>query len=86
MPTQISSELYHVALTRVNELLPQVNDSTPADDPKMVELRHFSDIIEEYETRNHPIEGMTASDQSVTRDSFEKSAKFDEARKDGDVK
>lgn len=86
MALKISLELYQLALKKVDELLPQVNNSTPADDPKMVELRHFSDIIEEYETRNHPIEGMTASDQSVTRDSFEKSAKFDEARKDGDVK
>ena len=74
-----------MALTRVNELLPQVNDSTPANDPKMVELRHFSDIVEEYETRNHPIEGMTASDHSVTRDSFEKFAKFAEAWDDGDA-
>ena len=86
MTSQISLELYHLALKKVDELLPQVNGSTPADDPKMVELRHFSDIIEEYETRNHPIEGMTASDQSVTRDSFEKFAKFAEAWKDGDVK
>lgn len=86
MTSQISLELYHLALKKVDELLPQVNSSTPADDPKMVELRHFSDIIEEYETRNHPIEGMTANDQSVTRDSFAKSAKFAEAWKDGDVK
>lgn len=62
-----------------------MNDSTPANDPKMVELRHFSDIIEEYETRNHPIEGMTANDHSVTRDSFEKFDKFAEAWDGGDA-
>lgn len=55
MQTQISSELYQVALMRVEELLPQVNELTPADGPKMVELCRFSDIVEEYESRNRPL-------------------------------
>lgn len=55
MDTKISSELYQIALRKVDELLPQVTDLTPENDPIMIELCHFSDIVEEYETKNYPI-------------------------------
>lgn len=59
MNTQISSELYGIALKKIEELLPQVSDLTPANDPKMVELCHFSDIVEEYEQKAFPISAPT---------------------------
>lgn len=83
---RLPSELYHIALMKVDELLPQVNYSTPANDPKMVELCHFSDIVEEYETRNHSVKRPTASNDDAAAMPFAKSAKFAEAWKDGDVK
>lgn len=56
MRTIISEDLYKVALKRVEELLPLVNENTPDDEPEMTELSHFSDIIEAYEKERFPIE------------------------------
>lgn len=55
MQNIITEELYNVALSKVEELLHQVNESTPDNDPKMVELCHFSDIVEQYENEKYPI-------------------------------
>lgn len=82
MRTQISSELYQIALKKVEELLPQVNELTPADDPKMVELCHFSDIVEEYETENHPVGSKTVNDNGISGNPFEKFSRFAGAWKD----
>ena len=55
METTITKALYETALIRIEELLPQVNDLTPTDDPKSVELCHYSDIVESYEKEYFPI-------------------------------
>ena len=53
---QIKSEAaYRVALKRIDELLPLVNDSTPKDDPNYLELDMVSDMVEEYEEQHYPI-------------------------------
>lgn len=52
METVITKELYELALLKVEQLLPQVDETTLSNDPKMVELCHYSDIIEQYETEH----------------------------------
>ena len=55
METVITKALYETALLRIDELLPLVGEATPLDDPKCVELCHFSDIVEGYEKEHYPI-------------------------------
>ena len=57
----ITKEQYNFALTRIEELLPIVNDNTPANDTKAVELSVMSDIVIEYEKKNFPIEKPSVS-------------------------
>jgi len=52
----ITKEQYNFALARIEELLPVVNDNTPANDKNAVELSVMSDIVIEYEKKNFPIE------------------------------
>ena len=59
MQKTITEELYNMALTRIEELLPLVNDDTPADNPLAVELCLFSDMVEEYEDEHFPIKVPT---------------------------
>ena len=54
--TKITKEQYEFALARVEELLPLVDDSTPANDKSMVELSVMSDIVIAYEKEHFPIE------------------------------
>lgn len=46
---------YEYALTRVEALLPLVNDETPADDPAAIELAIMSDYVIAYEKEHYPI-------------------------------
>ena len=57
--TKITKEQYEFALARVEELLPLVDDSTPANDKSMVELSVMSDIVIAYEKEHFPIEKPT---------------------------
>lgn len=60
---QIKNEAaYRAALKRIDELLPLVNDSTPTDDPKYLELDMISDMVEEYEDIHYPIESPSLAD------------------------
>lgn len=52
---KITEEEYEAALKRIDELLPLVNDDTPADDHNLIELLKVSDIVEEYEDEHYPI-------------------------------
>ncbi len=53
---QIKNEAaYRVALQRIDELLPLVNDTTPTDDKNYIELDIISDLVEEYEQEHYPI-------------------------------
>ena len=53
---KISKEQYEFALIRIEELLPLVNDNTPANDKNAVELSVISDIVIAYEKEHYPIE------------------------------
>ena len=54
---QIKNEAaYRVALQRIDELLPLVNDETPTSDKNYIELDMLSDMVEEYEEKHYPIQ------------------------------
>lgn len=55
MKKEINNELYNMALSRIEELLPLVSDETSTNDPNSVELCLMSDIVEEYEKLHYPI-------------------------------
>lgn len=60
---QIKNEAaYRAAMHRIDELLPLVNDNTPADDPNYLELDMISDMVEEYEDVHYPISKPTLID------------------------
>ena len=46
---------YNVAMDRIEELLPLVNDNTPLDDKNLIELDLLSGLVEEYEDEHYPI-------------------------------
>lgn len=52
---KITKEQYEFALNRVEELLPLVNDDTPANDKTAVELMLVSDVVRAYEKEHYPI-------------------------------
>ena len=52
---KITKEQYEFALNRVEELLPVVDDNTPANDRNAVELTMMSDVIIAYEKEHYPI-------------------------------
>lgn len=52
----ITGDQYKLAQKRVEDLLPLVDDSTPLDDPKAIELMIMSDIVIDYEKEHYPIE------------------------------
>ena len=53
---------YRVALQRIDELLPLVNDSTPMDDKNYIELDMISDLVEEYEAEHYPLATPSLTD------------------------
>ena len=53
--SKVKKEQYEFALARVEELLPMVDDNTPANDRNAVELTMMSDIIIDYEKEHYPI-------------------------------
>lgn len=46
---KVSKDNYEYAQSRIDALLPLVNDDTPMDDPLMKELMLVTDIVEAYE-------------------------------------
>lgn len=53
---KITEEQYRFAQSRVEALLPLVDDNTPLSDSKAVELVMMSDIVIDYEQEHFPIE------------------------------
>lgn len=53
---KITKEQYELALARVEELLPLVDDATPLTGRNAVELSLMSEIVIEYEKEHYPIE------------------------------
>lgn len=60
--SKITKEQYQFALTRIEELLPLVDDNTPANDRHAVELTMMSDVVIEYEKENYPIGKPTVAE------------------------
>lgn len=48
-------EQYEWALTRVEELLPLVDDNTPRNDPNSIELELLSNLVADYSDENFAI-------------------------------
>ena len=58
--TRIENEMqYRSAMQRINELLEVVNDETPEDDVKSVELVLLSNLVADYEDEHYPIKTPT---------------------------
>ncbi|MBO2525816.1 MAG: transcriptional regulator [Bacteroidetes bacterium] len=53
--SKITKEQYEFALARIEELLPLVNDDTPANDRNAIELTMMSDVVIDYEKEHFPI-------------------------------
>ena len=60
--SKITKEQYQFALTRIEELLPLVDDNTPANDRHAVELTMMSDVVIEYEKEHYPIGKPTVAE------------------------
>ena len=58
----ISKEQYEYALAKVEELLPLVNDDTPANDKAALELALMSEIVIAYEEKHFPIGKPTVAE------------------------
>lgn len=52
---KITKDQYEFALARIEELLPLVDDNTPANDRNAVELTMMSDVVIDYEKEHYPI-------------------------------
>lgn len=52
---KVTKEQYEFALQRIEELLPVVDDNTPANDRNAVELTLMSETVIEYEKEHFPI-------------------------------
>ena len=52
---QISKTQYEFTLARIEELLPLVDDNTPANDRNAVELTMMSNVVIDYEKEHYPI-------------------------------
>ena len=63
---KVSKEQYEFALARVEELLPLVDDNTPANDKNAVELTVMSDIVIAYEKEHFPIEKPTSQPEEYS--------------------
>jgi HTH-type transcriptional regulator/antitoxin HigA len=59
---KISKLQYEFALGRIEELLPLVDDSVPANDRLALELSLMSDIVIAYEKVNYPIGKPTVAE------------------------
>lgn len=59
---KITKEQYEFALARIEELLPLVDDSSPANDKNAVELIVMSDVVIAYEDEHYPIGKPTVAE------------------------
>ena len=61
--TRIENEMqYESTMQRINELLKVVNDDTPEDDVRSVELVLLSNLVADYEDLHYPISTPTLVD------------------------
>lgn len=61
--TQIENEIqYRSVMQRIDELLKEVNDDTPTDDMRSVELVLLSNLVADYEDKHYPVKTPTLID------------------------
>lgn len=61
--TQIENEIqYRSVMQRIDELLKEVNDDTPTDDMRSVELVLLSNLVADYEDEHYPVKTPTLID------------------------
>lgn len=61
--TRIENNMqYEWAVKRVEELLPLVNDTTPIDDPKSIELELLSNLVADYSEEHFALEPPTLAE------------------------
>lgn len=53
---------YKATMERIEELLPLVDENTPADDKNLVELDLLSELAEEYEEEHYPVASPSLPD------------------------
>ena len=54
--TKIENEVqYNTAMVRINQLLKEVDDNTPEDDVRSVELVLLSNLVADYEDEHYPV-------------------------------
>lgn len=53
---------YKATMERIEELLPLVDESTPADDKNLIELDLLSELAEEYEEEHYPVASPSLPD------------------------
>ena len=58
----VTKSQYEFALERIEELLPLVTDSTPANDKYAIELTIMSNAVIEYESEHYPISKPTVAE------------------------
>ena len=59
--SKITKQQYEFALTRIEELLPLVDNNTPSNDRNAIELTMMSDMVIDYEKEHFPISKPTVS-------------------------
>lgn len=59
---KVTKEQYEFALARIEELLPLVDDNTPANDKNAVELSVVSDVVIAYEKEHYLIGKPTVAE------------------------
>ena len=61
--TKIKNQMqYEWAVSRVEELLPLVNDTTPVDDPNSIELELLSNLVADYSEEHFSLGTPTLAD------------------------
>lgn len=66
--TKIENEAqYNWAMQRIEELLPLVDDNTPADNPNSIELGLLSNLAADYEDEHFPMETPSLVDMLKLR-------------------
>jgi HTH-type transcriptional regulator/antitoxin HigA len=61
--TKIENQMqYEWAVSRVEELLPLVNDTTPIDDPNSIELELLSNLVADYSEEHFSLGTPTLAD------------------------
>ena len=61
--TRIENEIqYRSVMQRIDELLKEVNEDTPTDDMRSVELVLLSNLVADYEDEHYPVKTPTLID------------------------